>query len=107
MYMRVIRGRARLGKVEELAARWRELIAPRLAATPEVVHAHFAGNHETGDIVTVSVWRSRPDVERLGRELQAFVEQVRELAASAPVVEDYEVFASVSSEQRSAAPETA
>jgi quinol monooxygenase YgiN len=91
MQMRVVRAQTGAGQVEELAKRWEAFFAPR--AMPGFRRAYLAGNRERNTVVGVTVWDRRPDAATMEATEQAFQEQIRDLMAGLPTIEDYELLA--------------
>lgn len=95
MHMRVIRAQTRPGQVVELAKRWEAFYRPRLQGIPGFRHVHFGGDQETNTIIAVSVWDQLPDSAVVDQAMQAFNEQVRDIAAQQPTVEDFEILVEI------------
>ena len=91
MYIRVVRGKTRPGRADELAAQWREFVLPRLQQAPGLVHAYFGVDRGADTTVGVSVWERPPDEAAMNRVVEEFRSRVGELVPEPPTVEGYEV----------------
>ncbi len=91
MQLRIVRGKVQAGRVDEFARRWQEGIGSQLKSQPGFRHGHLVANRETNTIVGVTVWETLPDQALV----QGFVEQVRDVVAGPPEIEDYEVLVEV------------
>ena len=93
MYIRVIRARARPGRVQEIAGKWQALFAPRLVEVAGFRHAYFAGDRALNTIAVVTVWDELPRAMVLGPMIEGFEELVSEHLAAPSVMDEYEVLA--------------
>jgi len=91
VYIRIIRGQAQPGQVEELARRWRDFFLPRREQAG-VRHAYFAGDRATNTTVAVSIWDERPDAA-MTAGWSDFLSEAADLSAGETTVEEYEVLA--------------
>ena len=91
MHIRVIRGQTQPGRAEELAARWREIVLPRLQQARGLRHAYFGVDREANRTVGVSLWETPPDEAAMNRTVEEFRARAGDLIAGAPTVEMYEV----------------
>jgi quinol monooxygenase YgiN len=95
MYLRIIRGPAQSGKVDELAKLWEEIIPPQLREAPGFRHAYFVGNREQNTVVGVQVWDQLPDQAKVRQVMQTFLERAGDLVTGPPTIEDYEILVEV------------
>jgi heme-degrading monooxygenase HmoA len=93
MYIRIVRGQAQPGQVEELARRWQAFWGAQMPQVPGFRHAHFAAGREANAIVSISVWDSRPDHATMEPLMQQFQGQVTDVSAGPPAIEEYETLA--------------
>ena len=93
MYIRIVRAQTGPGQAEELATRWEGFIGARMRGMAGFRHAHFGADRAANTTVAISVWDDRPDAAALEPMVRAFREQVADLSAGAPVIEEYEVLA--------------
>ena len=93
MYIRLVRGQAQPGQVEELAQRWNGFWGSRMPTIPGFRHAHFGPGQEANTILSISVWDQRPDLATMEPMMQEFQTHVRDISAAPPVVEEYETLA--------------
>ena len=93
MYIRIVRAQTKPGQVEELASRWHGFIGARMAGMTGFRHAHFGADRTANTTVAISVWDDRPDPAAMEPMVREFREQVADLSAGTPVIEEYEVLA--------------
>ncbi len=94
MYIRIVRGQAQPGQIEELAQRWETYFRP-LREQSGVRHAYFAGDRQTGTTIAVSVWDKQPDAVSRQR-MEEFRAQLGDLAsAMPPTIDEFEVLADI------------
>jgi heme-degrading monooxygenase HmoA len=93
MYVRIVRGQAPPGQVEELARRWQAFWGVQMPQVPGFRHAHFAAGPETNATISISVWEQRPDAATMEPLMEQFREQVADISAGPPVFEEYETLA--------------
>lgn len=92
MYIRVIRARARPGRVDDFAKHWGTVFAPRLAAVAGFHHGWFAGDRDLNTVAVVTVWEDLPRATVLGPLIAEFEDQVvGDLLAAPAVIEEYEI----------------
>ncbi len=95
MYLRIIRGQVQPGQMDEFARRWQEFAGANLKSIPGFRHAYFAGNRDTNRVTGVTVWDTPPDPARAREAMQQMAERARDIIASPPEPEDYEVLVEV------------
>lgn len=98
MFVRTIRGQIQPGQLDEFVRRWKEQVAPRIKETPGLRAFYACGNRETNTLLSVAVLEDRPDEAAQAafkENFQRFREQVRDIAAGEPVVEEWEVVAQI------------
>jgi heme-degrading monooxygenase HmoA len=95
VYVRIVRGMAKEGQVEELARRWEGFVAPRLKQQPGFRGGYFSGDRAGTQVVGVTVWDGEPDRARAEQLVQEFRAQVQDLVAQPPTIEDHEVLVEV------------
>jgi heme-degrading monooxygenase HmoA len=95
MYVRIVRGQAPPGQVEELAQRWQAFWGSQMPQIPGFRHAHFAAGPETNATISISVWEQRPDPATMEPLMEQFRAQVADISAGPPVFEEYETLADV------------
>ena len=93
MYIRLVRGQAQPGQVDELAQRWQAFWGEQMPQISGFRHAHFAAGQETNAILSISVWEQRPDQATMEPLTQQFQSQVRDISAGPPTFEEYETLA--------------
>ena len=93
MYVRIVRGQAPPGQVEELARRWQAFWGAQMPKVPGFRHAHFAAGPETNMTVSISVWDQRPDPAIMEPLMEEFRGQVADISADPPAFEEYETLA--------------
>jgi hypothetical protein len=93
MYVRIVRGQAPPGQVEELARRWEAFWGVQMPQIPGFRHAHFAAGPETNATISISVWEQRPDAATMEPLMEQFREQVADISAGPPTFEEYETLA--------------
>jgi quinol monooxygenase YgiN len=96
MYVRTIRGQTQPGQLDEFVRRWRELAAPRSRETPDLRAFYACANRQTNALLSVGVLDDRPDEvaqAAFTQNFQRFREQVRDVVAGEPVIEEWEVIA--------------
>jgi heme-degrading monooxygenase HmoA len=91
MLIRIIRGQTQPGKLDEMAAIWREVIAPRITSVPGLRNAYFTGDRDTNTVVGVSIWESRPDDALLNQGMEELRARAGSIAAGPPTIEEFEV----------------
>ena len=95
MYVRIVRGTAKAGQVEELARRWEGIVAPRLKQAPGFRHAYFTGDRAGTRTVGVTLWDGELDRARAEQLVREFAAQVSDLIEGPPEIEDHEVLVEV------------
>jgi heme-degrading monooxygenase HmoA len=90
MHVRIVRAQTRPGQADELARRWKEGIAPRLKSAPGFRAVYLAADRAADRLAGVSVWDAKPGAE-MDQAVRAFGEQVQDILAGPPAIEDYEV----------------
>jgi hypothetical protein len=99
VFLRVIRARARAGRVDELAARWQSQFVPGLVRLAGFRRAWFAGDRDLSTFAVVTLWDDLPRANQLGPMIVAFEErQVSDLLAAPAVIEEFEVLAEAEAE---------
>jgi hypothetical protein len=93
MYVRIVRGQAPPGQVEELAHRWQAFWGVQMPQVAGFRHAHFATGPETNATISISVWDQRPDPATMEPLMEQFREQVADISAGPPAFEEYETLA--------------
>ena len=93
MFIRIIRARARPGRVDEYARQWQSLFVPRLVEVAGFRHAYFAGDRALNTIAVVTLWDDLPRATVLGPLIAGFEDLVKELMAAPSVIDEYEVLA--------------
>ena len=101
MYLRVIRARARSGRVDEFATQWQTLFVPGLLQVAGFRHAWFAGDRDLNTLAVVTLWDDLPRANQLGPMIVAFEERVGDMLAGPSVIEEYEVLAEAGAEATS------
>ncbi|MBA2276879.1 MAG: antibiotic biosynthesis monooxygenase [Chloroflexia bacterium] len=92
MYVRIVRGQPQPEQAEELARRWKEYAAPRLNSAPGFRHGYLSVERTTNRVAGVTVWDNKPG-EAVDQTMREFGQQVQDIIAVPPVIEDYEVLA--------------
>ena len=95
MYVRLVRGQAPPGQMQEFARRWQEFWGTEMPQVPGFRHAHFAAGPETNATLSISVWEQRPDQAAMESLMAQFRTQVAEMSAGPPIVEEYETLADI------------
>jgi len=95
MYVRIVRGQAPAGQMQEFARRWQAFWGTEMPQVPGFRHAHFATGPETNATVSISVWDQRPDQATMESLMAQFRTQVAEMSAGPPTIEEYETLADV------------
>lgn len=90
MYIRLVRGQAQPGQVEELARRWETFWSVQMPQVPGFRHAHFGLAQAANTTLSISIWDQRPDPAIMESLMEQFKAQVRDISAAPPVVEEYE-----------------
>src|ERR687897_2233266 len=90
MYVRIVRGQAPPGQVEELAQRWQAFWGVHMPQVPGFRHAHFAAGPETNATVAISVWEQRPDPATMEPLMEQFRALVADISAGPPTLAEYE-----------------
>ena len=93
MYIRLVRGQAQAGQVEELARRWQGFWGEQMPQVPGFRHAYFGPGQEPNAIVSISVWDQRPDHATMEPLMHQFQSQIRDISANPPAVEEFETLA--------------
>ena len=93
MYVRIVRGQAPPGQVEELAQRWQAFWGSQMPHISGFRHAHFAAGPETNTTISISVWDQRPDAATMEPLMEQFRAQVADISAGPPTFEEYETLA--------------
>src|SRR5215216_7392193 len=93
MYVRIVRGQAPPGQVEEVARRWQAFWGTQMPQLPGFRHAHFAAGPEPNEPISISVWEQRPDAAIMEPLAEQFREQLADISAGPPVFEEYETLA--------------
>jgi quinol monooxygenase YgiN len=94
--VRTTRAEVQTGQLDEFVRRWRELAAPRIRETPGLRAFYACANRETNALMSVAVLDDRPDEAAraaFNQTFQRFREQVRDIVAGDPVIEEWEVMA--------------
>ena len=91
MYVRITRGQAQPGKLDDLAAAWKQFVGDQLPGISGFRNAYFTGNRSSNTVMAFAVWEAEPDESLLNPILQDFVSRARELVVGPPTVEIYEV----------------
>lgn len=81
MYLFAVRATVQPGKAEEFAQKWQDFYGLRKKGNPEFQQAYFSADRATGFVLTISVWRTKPDEAQVNQDLQAFAAQIADLAA--------------------------
>ena len=92
MYIRIVRGQPQPGQVDEVARRWQEHLAPRLAGLPGFRHGYFTGDRAANRVVGVTVWDDKPG-EAADQALREFGQRLQDITTGPPTMEDNEVLA--------------
>ena len=92
MYIRIVHGQPKPGQVDETARRWKEFLAPQLRSIPGFRHGYFTGDREANRVAGVTIWDAKPG-EAADEAMRGFRNQVQDITAGPPVIEDNEVLA--------------
>jgi heme-degrading monooxygenase HmoA len=95
MYLRVVRGTLKPGKLDAFAQLWQEVAGARLQQVPGFQRGYLSGNRETNQVIGVTIWDTPPDPERARQAMQAMVERAGDLIASPPEPTDYDVLVEI------------
>ena len=98
MWVRMIRGQVRPGQVDEFVRRWKEQAAPRIQGSPGLRNLYMSGDRGSGTIVTVALLEQEPDEAARAafrQTFERFREQVQDLVAGPPTIEEFEVLAQI------------
>jgi hypothetical protein len=93
MYIRIVRGKAPPGQVEDVARRWEAFWGTQLPQIPGFRHAHFAAGPETDATVAITVWEQRPDAALMEPLMEQFRELLADISPGPPMIEEYETLA--------------
>jgi heme-degrading monooxygenase HmoA len=91
MYLRIVRGTIKPGKLDEFATVWHEVAGAGMQQAPGFRSGSLSGNRETNQVIGVTLWDTAPDPERARQIMQRVVERAGDLIAGPPEPADYEV----------------
>lgn len=93
MFVRIATTHAQQGKVQEFGRMWEENVLPRLKEIPGFIRAYQTADMETGKMVGIVFWESRPDEEEFAKRLPQMAQAMSSVATGRPTFEDFEVLA--------------
>jgi heme-degrading monooxygenase HmoA len=95
MYLRIVKWTTQPGQVHEFARRWEVFSRSHLTAMPGFRHGHFAGDRRGTATAAVTVWDTRPGQGETDHLLERCGEQVIDIVAGPPTIEEYEILVEV------------